>query len=122
MCKETVLRENIQRHLRDNVALFDCQGGCPDEVAIYEQEHYGETIRTAEYCNECFANQIMALIEETSYKAGKKEGVWAVTEFVEHHLTYTSLSLHDGTPLMYLQNNAKKSAEKWQEFLRGLEG
>lgn len=56
-------REKLQEFLSSNVGRYDCQGSCPDEVAIYELEHDGETIRTDEYCNKCFANQILNLLK-----------------------------------------------------------
>ena len=58
-----MLKEQIIQFTRDNVALFDCAGDCPDEVAIYENEHYGETIRTPEYCNQCFAKRLVKLFK-----------------------------------------------------------
>ncbi len=55
--------KQIIQFTKDNVALFDCAGDCPDEVAIYENEHYGETIRTPEYCNQCFAKRLVNLFK-----------------------------------------------------------
>uniref|UniRef100_A0A6M3KV66 Uncharacterized protein n=2 Tax=viral metagenome TaxID=1070528 RepID=A0A6M3KV66_9ZZZZ len=55
------LKEKITKHISDDVGQFDCQSDCPDEVAIFENEHYGETLRTEKYCDECFATK---LIEE----------------------------------------------------------
>jgi len=57
---ELAIREKIAQFASDNIALYDCQDGCPDEVAIYELEHEGETIRTAEYCNKCFATRLFS--------------------------------------------------------------
>jgi len=51
-------REEIARYILDNVALFDCQGDCPDEVGL------GEMLRTPEYCAECFTRQILSLTEK----------------------------------------------------------
>uniref|UniRef100_A0A6M3LLJ1 Uncharacterized protein n=1 Tax=viral metagenome TaxID=1070528 RepID=A0A6M3LLJ1_9ZZZZ len=48
----------ITKHLSDNIALFDCQGDCPDAVALNNNLH------TADYCNRCFAKQIIAIIKE----------------------------------------------------------
>jgi len=53
------LKEAITKHISDDVDLFDCQGDCPDEVAIFENERYGETLRTEKYCNECFATKLI---------------------------------------------------------------
>jgi len=55
------LKEKLIKHLTDNVALFDCQGDCPDEVAI------NNDLRTPEYCNKCFAKQIVNLTREAGY-------------------------------------------------------
>jgi len=55
------LKENLIKHLSTNIALFDCQGDCPFEMAI--NSDFG----TAAYCNECFAKQIVALIKEAGY-------------------------------------------------------
>ena len=55
------LREKLTKYLSDNIALLDCQGGCPDEVAI------NESLRTDNYCNKCFTDQILALIEKAGY-------------------------------------------------------
>lgn len=60
----------IKRLIREDVAHFDCKGDCPDEVAIYGNEHYGETIRTDEYCNECFTKRILEIIEGLGYYKG----------------------------------------------------
>ena len=51
-------KERIAKHLAANVALYDCQGDCPDEIAL------NEDLRTAEYCDNCFANQIVTLIKK----------------------------------------------------------
>lgn len=56
--------------IKDNIARFDCQVDCPDEVAIYELDHYGETIRTPEYCNRCFTGQILTEIRKAVEGAG----------------------------------------------------
>ena len=62
------LIEKITEHLSENVAMFDCQDGCPDEVAIYEKDHPGETLRTDSYCNKCFAGQIVFITEKAGYR------------------------------------------------------
>ena len=50
--------EKITKYLEDNVALFDCQGDCPEEVALNEE------LRTDRYCDRCFAGQIFLLLKE----------------------------------------------------------
>lgn len=55
------LEEKLTKYLSDNVALFDCQGDCPDEVAL------NEDLRTPEYCSKCFAKQIITLVKEDGY-------------------------------------------------------
>ncbi len=47
------VRKLLAEHLSKNVALFDCEGSCPDEVAL------NEDLLTDEYCNWCFAGQIL---------------------------------------------------------------
>jgi len=59
------LREKLAHFSRDNIALFDCKGDCPDEVAIKAEA--GIDIRSPDYCNYCFANKILALIKEDGY-------------------------------------------------------
>jgi len=59
------LREKLAHFSRDNIALFDCDGECPDEVAIKAEA--GIDIRSPDYCNYCFANKILALIREAGY-------------------------------------------------------
>ena len=48
----------VAEYLRDNIALYDCQGDCPDEIALDEDK------RTPEYCNRCFAKTLLRLIRE----------------------------------------------------------
>jgi len=57
----TELEKMIIKYLSDNIALYDCQDSCPDEVAL------NEDLRTADYCNKCFAKQIIALVKEAGY-------------------------------------------------------
>lgn len=47
---------------------------------------------------------------EISFEAGRRE----VVEWVEQHLIYIALE-YDGMPVLHLQTNGKKSAEKWQK-------
>ena len=55
------LEEELTKYLSNNVALFDCQDSCPDEVAL------NEDLRTPEYCNKCFAERIITLAKEAGY-------------------------------------------------------
>ena len=55
------LRGKITKYLSDNIALFDCQGSCPDEVAI------NNDLRTDKYCNICFAERIITLVKEAGW-------------------------------------------------------
>ena len=50
------VRKLLAEHLSENVALFDCEGSCPDEVAL------NKDLRSDEYCNWCFAGQIFRTI------------------------------------------------------------
>ena len=52
------LRGRLAKYLSDNVALFDCRGGCPDEVAL------SGDLPTPEYCYNCFARSILAIVVE----------------------------------------------------------
>ena len=54
------LKENLIKHLTDNVALFDCQDDCPDETTQM-------MVKPDEYCNTCFAEQIIAFVKEAGY-------------------------------------------------------
>jgi len=51
----TEAREKIIKLLEVNIALYDCQGDCPEEVAIQPE------LRTGKYCDKCFANQILSI-------------------------------------------------------------
>jgi len=55
------LKEKLIKYLSNNIALYDCQVSCPDEVAL------NEDLRTAEYCNKCFTEQIITLVKEANY-------------------------------------------------------
>lgn len=59
MDKMTV-REKLLKKVRDDISLLDCQGDCPDEVAIAEET--GGEIRTDTYCENCFTNQLLSLL------------------------------------------------------------
>lgn len=60
---DELLLTEIKKMITDDVALLDCQGDCPDDVAIYEKRYPGQTLRTDVYCNECFAKQILAKLQ-----------------------------------------------------------
>ena len=60
-------RERLIKYLSDNIALFDCQDSCPDEVAL------NEDLRTPEYCDKCFANQIITLVKNARYVSRKSK-------------------------------------------------
>jgi hypothetical protein len=53
--------EKIRQKLNEDVALYDCQGDCPDEVAI------NPDLRTDSYCDKCFAKQLVLIMEQTGY-------------------------------------------------------
>jgi len=60
------LRERLAHFARDNIALFDCTGDCPDEVAI-KAEAGINLLSSPDTCNYCFANKILAIIKEAGY-------------------------------------------------------
>lgn len=66
---EQELREKIVNHLSVNIGLYDCQGSCPDEVAI------NPGLRTENYCNNCFADQIRTLIKEDYVKLSEDQSL-----------------------------------------------
>lgn len=67
-------QKKLLRFFSDNIGLYDCQDDCPDEVAIYEQEHGGETLRTPEYCDKCATNKLLAIIERLGDHRDPPEG------------------------------------------------
>jgi hypothetical protein len=69
------IKEQIKELISQDVALFDCQGDCPDEVAIYEKKHYGKTIRTDNYCNECFTSKIVKIFEQANPIQAGEDGL-----------------------------------------------
>jgi hypothetical protein len=62
--KAEELVEKLAKKISSDVSLFDCQGDCPDEVAIYELKHYGTTIRTQDYCDRCFSKQLITIFKQ----------------------------------------------------------
>jgi hypothetical protein len=61
------LAEKIKPLIEQDVERLDCQDDCPDEVAIYEKEHDGETIRDDNYCNKCFSDKIAKHLISSGY-------------------------------------------------------
>lgn len=53
-------RESVLKFVSDNIAMYDCQGDCPDEIALAEKK--GKNLRNAEYCDSCFTNRLLALL------------------------------------------------------------
>ena len=56
-------------------------------------------------------------LANSSFKAGRLEGIKEVVEWIQHNLIYIALE-YNGTPSMHLQTNEHKSAEKWQAKLK----
>ena len=54
MCEK--IKKQLVAHLSSNVASYDCQGDCPEEVAC------NPSLRTSEYCDNCFAGQVLAIV------------------------------------------------------------
>ena len=65
------IRERITEKLANDIALYDCQGDCPDEVAL------NEDLRTPEYCNKCFSDQIL------TYLKAEIEKSWLTDEEID---------------------------------------
>lgn len=67
------IKDELILLIAGDISSFDCKSDCPDEVAIYEDGHYGETIRTPTYCNECFAKRIAAIFESWLLRQSRKD-------------------------------------------------
>jgi len=65
MSKEEIIEE-LGEFLERNIALFDCQESCPDEIAL------NEDLRTPEYCNRCFATQLYEYLYAEGYLKVKR--------------------------------------------------
>ena len=67
------LEEGLTKYLSDNVALFDCQGDCPDEESRM-------MVKPDEYCNKCFAKLIITLVKEDGYVKVRKGDIYWTRE------------------------------------------
>ena len=67
------LEEKLTKYLSDNVALFDCQGDCPDEESQ-------RMVKPDEYCSKCFAKQIITLVKEDGYVKVRKGDIYWTRE------------------------------------------
>jgi len=60
---------------------------------------------------DCECDEVVKAVCDAAFKAGKKEGVWAVTEY---------LDVYDDDGYCRICNHLNYA--DWQEFLKGLEG